>query len=112
MNFTIAIYICREFLRQKHNLSPPDVIKLIEKYTLPVRPGRKTSGSQATGIGKFSIQSGLITTYICFLRQIHNLSFGCVKKTSPKTGFFMKRTTFLTEVRKVRPDLPDLPEPA
>ena len=41
VNFTIAIYICREFLRQKHNLSPPDVIKLIEKYTLPVRPGRK-----------------------------------------------------------------------
>ena len=86
MNFTIAIYICREFLRQKHNLSPPDVIKLIEKYTLPVRPGRKTSESQATGIGKFSIQSGLITTYICFLRQIYNLSFWCVKKTSPKTG--------------------------
>ena len=41
VNFTIDIYICREFLRQKHNLSPPDVIKLIEKYTLPVRPGRK-----------------------------------------------------------------------
>lgn len=41
VNFTIAIYICREFLRQKHNLSPPDVIKLIEKYTLLVRPGRK-----------------------------------------------------------------------
>ena len=41
VNFTIAIYMGREFLRQKHNLSPPDVIKLIEKYTLPVRPGRK-----------------------------------------------------------------------
>jgi IS4 transposase len=41
VNFTIAIYICREYLRQKRNLSPPDVIKLIEKHVLPVRPGRK-----------------------------------------------------------------------
>ena len=41
VNFTIAIYICREYLRQKRNLSPPDVIKLIEKHILPVRPGRK-----------------------------------------------------------------------
>lgn len=41
VNFTIAIYICREFLRQKRQLSPPDVIKLIEKHILPVRPGRK-----------------------------------------------------------------------
>ena len=41
VNFTIAIYICREYLRPKRNLSPPDVIKLIEKHILPVRPGRK-----------------------------------------------------------------------
>ena len=41
VNFTIAIYICREYLRQKRNLSPPDVIKLIEKHILPVSPGRK-----------------------------------------------------------------------
>lgn len=41
VNFTIAIYICREYLRNKRQLSPPDVAKLIEKYTLPVRPGRK-----------------------------------------------------------------------
>lgn len=41
VNFTIAIYICREFLRQKRQISPPDVFKLIERYTLPVRPGRK-----------------------------------------------------------------------
>lgn len=41
VNFTVAIYICREYLRQKRNLSPPDVIKLIEKHILPVRPGRK-----------------------------------------------------------------------
>ena len=26
VNFTIAIYICREYLRNKRNLSPPDVI--------------------------------------------------------------------------------------
>lgn len=31
----------REYLRNKRNLSPPDMIKLIEKYVLPVRPGRK-----------------------------------------------------------------------
>lgn len=41
VNFTVAIYICREFLRKKRQLSPPDLIKLIEKYTLPIRPGRK-----------------------------------------------------------------------
>lgn len=41
VNFTIAIYICREYIRQKRNLSPTDVIKLIEKHILPVRPGRK-----------------------------------------------------------------------
>ena len=27
--------------RNKRNLSPPDVINLIEKHVLPVRPGRK-----------------------------------------------------------------------
>ena len=41
VNFTIAIYICREYLRNKRNLSPPDVINLIEKHVLPVRPDRK-----------------------------------------------------------------------
>ena len=41
VNFTIAIYICREYLRNKRNLSPPDVINLIEKHVLPVRHGRK-----------------------------------------------------------------------
>jgi len=41
VNFTIAIYICREYLRNKRNLSPSDVINLIEKHVLPVRPGRK-----------------------------------------------------------------------
>ena len=41
VNFTIAIYICREYLRRKRNLGPPDVVKLIEKHVLPVRPGRR-----------------------------------------------------------------------
>lgn len=41
VNFTMAIFVCREFLRNKGNLSPPDVIKLIEKHVLPIRPGRK-----------------------------------------------------------------------
>lgn len=56
VNFTIAIYICREYLRNKRNLSPPDVINLIEKHVLPVRPGRKDpSQSQTPGICKLSI---------------------------------------------------------
>ena len=41
VNFTVAIYICREYLRHKRQLSPPDVIRLIEKYILPIRPGRQ-----------------------------------------------------------------------
>jgi FOG: Transposase and inactivated derivatives len=38
MNYTMAIHICRYFLR--NDSSPPDVEKLIQKYLLPVRPGR------------------------------------------------------------------------
>lgn len=38
MNYTIAIHICRYFLR--NDISPPDVEKLIQKNLLPVRPGR------------------------------------------------------------------------
>ena len=38
MNFTIAIHICRHFLR--NDISPPDVETLIQKHLLPVRPGR------------------------------------------------------------------------
>lgn len=41
VNFTLAIYICREYLRRKRALRPPDVVKLIEKHILPVRPGRR-----------------------------------------------------------------------
>lgn len=38
MNYTIAIHICRYFLR--NDISPPDVEKLIQNNLLPVRPGR------------------------------------------------------------------------
>lgn len=38
MNYTIAIHICRYFLR--NDISPPEVEKLIQKNLLPVRPGR------------------------------------------------------------------------
>lgn len=41
VNFTLAIYICREYLKNKRNLSPPDIELLIQRNTLPVRPGRK-----------------------------------------------------------------------
>lgn len=38
MNYTIAIHICRYFLR--NDISPLDVEKLIQKNLLPIRPGR------------------------------------------------------------------------
>lgn len=38
MNYTIAIHVCRYFLR--NDISPPDVEKLIQKNLLPVRSGR------------------------------------------------------------------------
>lgn len=41
VNFTIAIHICRHFLRFSNNASPPDVEALIRKNILPVRPDRK-----------------------------------------------------------------------
>lgn len=41
-NFTVAIHICRHFLRAVNN-APPDVEALIRKNILPVRPGRKHS---------------------------------------------------------------------
>lgn len=39
-NFTLAIHICRFFLRSLPNRAPPDVAALIRKNLLPVRPGR------------------------------------------------------------------------
>lgn len=42
VNFTVAIHICRHFLRiWFNNASPPNVEALIRKNILPVRPGRK-----------------------------------------------------------------------
>ncbi len=57
VNFTIAIYICREYLRNKRNLSPPDVINLIEKHVLPVSKtwSKRPSQSQTPGTCKLSI---------------------------------------------------------
>ena len=41
VNFTVAINICKHFLRLLSNAHPPDVEALIRKNVLPVRPGRK-----------------------------------------------------------------------
>lgn len=41
VNFTVAIQICRYFLRSRGNVQPPDVEALIQKNVLPVREGRK-----------------------------------------------------------------------
>jgi hypothetical protein len=41
VNFTIAIHVCRHFLRLWIDLPQPDVEALIRKNILPVRPGRK-----------------------------------------------------------------------
>lgn len=41
VNFTLAIYICREYLRGKRKINPPDIELLITRNTLPVRMGRK-----------------------------------------------------------------------
>jgi len=40
VNYTLAIHICRYFLRFHTDISPPDVEMLIQKNLLPVRPGR------------------------------------------------------------------------
>lgn len=41
VNFTVAVLVCRHFLRSWFNIPPPDVEALIRKNTLPIRPGRK-----------------------------------------------------------------------
>ena len=41
VNFTVAIHICRHFLRLWYNAPLPDVEALIRKNILPVRPNRK-----------------------------------------------------------------------
>jgi len=40
VNYTLAIHICRHFLRFHTDISPPDVEMLIQKNLLPVRLGR------------------------------------------------------------------------
>jgi len=39
-NYTAAIRICRYYLREQHDISPPDVEILISKHLLPVRKQR------------------------------------------------------------------------
>ena len=41
VNYTLAIHLCRHFLRLHTDISPPDIELLIQKNLLPVRPGRK-----------------------------------------------------------------------
>ena len=41
VNFTVAIHICRRFLRLRNNAHPPDVEALIKQNILPIRPDRK-----------------------------------------------------------------------
>ena len=40
INYTMAIQICRYFLRCSPDISPPNVELLLHKLLLPVRPGR------------------------------------------------------------------------
>jgi len=40
VNFTLAIHVCRFFLRFPDNAHPPDIEALIRKNVLPVRPDR------------------------------------------------------------------------
>ncbi|WP_166246591.1 IS4 family transposase [Paenibacillus turpanensis] len=38
VNFTVAVYVCRQFLRSRNDEPPPDVEALIRKNILPIRP--------------------------------------------------------------------------
>ncbi|MFC0393410.1 transposase [Paenibacillus mendelii] len=38
VNFTVAVHVCRHFLRSRGNVPPPDVEALIRKNILPIRP--------------------------------------------------------------------------
>lgn len=40
INYTMAIHVCRHFLRCDSDISPPNVELLLHKLLLPVRPGR------------------------------------------------------------------------
>jgi hypothetical protein len=41
VNYTMAIHICRYFLKIIDDIKPPDINALIQKYILPVRLGRQ-----------------------------------------------------------------------
>jgi hypothetical protein len=41
VNFSVAIHICKCFLRLWNNVPPPDIEAMLRKNILPVRPGRK-----------------------------------------------------------------------
>lgn len=40
VNFTVAIFILREYINNKRKLKPPDIELLLQRNILPVRPGR------------------------------------------------------------------------
>ena len=46
VNFTVAVLVCRHFLRLRNDEPPPDVEALIRKNILPVRPIRKGTYSR------------------------------------------------------------------
>lgn len=41
VNYTMAIHICRYFLKLLNNTKPPNIEALIQKYILPIRLGRR-----------------------------------------------------------------------
>jgi len=55
VNFTVAIHICRQFLRAWINAPPFDVEALIRKNILPVRPER---------VNKRNIRSKSVVSFI------------------------------------------------
>ena len=43
INYTMAIILCRQFLRRRSSSPPLDMEKLLRRYLQPFRPGRKDS---------------------------------------------------------------------
>lgn len=41
VNFTVAVHVCRQFLRSRDDEPPPEVEALIRKNILPIRPTRQ-----------------------------------------------------------------------
>ena len=46
VNFTVAVHLCRRFLRSWSNAPPLEVEALIRKNILPIRPGRKSQTNE------------------------------------------------------------------